>query len=191
MEKIEEKDNIELIIGDLNWNESRNENETFDLDVSAFLLNKDKKLDRDENFIFYNNKISEDDSVIYTSDNTTGNKVDDEELIVVNLNKVTSEIERISIVASIHEVDDEDYYFKDIKNSNLKISKSGDEFDLSGKMMFKFDLEKEFGNEKAIIALEIVRNGEEWEYIPKSKGFKRWINRYYKILRRKYIGGKI
>lgn len=186
MEKIEEKDNIELIIGDLNWNESRNENETFDLDVSAFLLNKDKKLDRDENFIFYNNKISEDDSVIYTSDNTTGNKVDDEELIVVNLNKVTSEIERISIVASIHEVDDEDYYFKDIKNSNLKISKSGDEFDLSGKMMFKFDLEKEFGNEKAIIALEIVRNGEEWEYIPKSKGFKGGL---IDIIR--YYGGNI
>ena len=186
MEKIEEKDNIELIIGDLNWNESRNENETFDLDVSAFLLNKDKKLDRDENFIFYNNKISEDDSVIYTSDNITGNKVDDEELIVVNLNKVPSEIERISIVASIHEVDDEDYYFKDIKNSNLKISKSGDEFDLSGKMMFKFDLEKEFGNEKAIIALEIVRNGEGWECIPKSKGFKGGL---IDIIR--YYGGNI
>ena len=97
-----------------------------------------------------------------------------------------SEIERISIVASIHEVDDEDYYFKDIKNSNLKISKSGDEFDLSGKMMFKFDLEKEFGNEKAIIALEIVRNGEEWEYLPKSKGFKGGL---IDIIR--YYGGNI
>lgn len=184
METVDE--NIKLIIGDLNWDESRNYIDSFDLDVSAFLLNKQKKLSFDENFIFYNNKESKNGSVRVTKDNIVGNKSDDEELVLIDLNNIPINVEAISIVASIHELEDEDYYFKDIKNSNLKISKSGDEFDLSGKMMFKFDLEKEFGNEKAIIALEIVRNGEEWEYLPKSKGFKGGL---IDIIR--YYGGNI
>lgn len=183
---MKESENINLIIGDLNWNESRTDNEIFDLDVSAFLLNNKGKLSTDEDFIFYNNTESKNSAVIYTGDNLVGNKSYDEELIIVNFKKIPLYVDTISIVASIHEVDGEDYYFKDIKNSSLKIFKSEDEFNLSGKMMFKFDLEKEFGNEKAIIALEIVRNGEGWECIPKSKGFKGGL---IDIIR--YYGGNI
>lgn len=181
-----EIETVNLIICDLNWSESRKDNELFDLDVSAFLLNSNGKLSTDENFIFYNNTKSKNNAVVYTGDNLKGNKSDDEELIIINLNKIPLDVNSISIVASIHEVVGEDYYFENIKNSSLKISKSYDEFDLNGKMFLKFDLEKEFGNEKAIIALEIVRNGNEWEYIPKSKGFK---NGLIDIIR--YYGGNI
>lgn len=172
MEKTEDLNQINIVVGDLNWDKSRKYDEEFDLDISAFLLNKDRKLDSDKNFIFYNNIENKNESIKYTGDNITGDKAEDEELIIVNLDDIPDDINIISIVASIHELENEDYYFKDIKNSNLKIFKAKDEFDLLGKMIFKFDLEKEFGETKAIIALDIIKNGKEWEYIPQSKSFK-------------------
>nr|WP_315015333.1 TerD family protein [uncultured Campylobacter sp.] len=46
----------------------------FDLDASAFLVGASGKVENEKNFVFYNNLVSADGSVVHTGDNRTGGR---------------------------------------------------------------------------------------------------------------------
>ena len=60
----------------------------FDLDASVFLLGENGKLQRDEDFIFYNNLRSRNDAVVHTGDNLTGEGEGDDEVIMIDFTKI-------------------------------------------------------------------------------------------------------
>ena len=61
----------------------------FDLDASAFMLNANNKLDKEEYFIFYNNLSSPDGAVVSSGDEQEGGSEEgDDESLTVNLTKV-------------------------------------------------------------------------------------------------------
>ncbi|MEU5841717.1 TerD family protein [Rhodococcus sp. NPDC047139] len=67
----------------------------FDLDVVAFLLGADEKVDTDEDFVFYNNPLYDDGVVELTIDGSS------EHCIRVDLAALPGECERIAIAAAI------------------------------------------------------------------------------------------
>ena len=84
----------------LGWDtNSSSTGSAFDLDASIFLLNDQKKLISDENFVFYNNLVSPDGSVEHTGDNLTGDGDGDDEQIKIDLTKADAKVNEICIVA--------------------------------------------------------------------------------------------
>ena len=71
----------------------------FDLDASVFMLGANGKLLRDDDFIFYNNLESRNGAVKHTGDDRTGGNDGDDEQIIIDLDKVPPEIEKLAIQA--------------------------------------------------------------------------------------------
>ena len=97
---------LKLALVGLGWDTNRYDGGfDFDLDASVFLLGADGRLQRDEDFIFYNNLRSRNDAVIHTGDNLTGEGEGDDEVILIDFSKIPSDIQKLAICVSIHEAD--------------------------------------------------------------------------------------
>ncbi len=76
--------NMNMALIGLGWDTNRYDGgKDFDLDASAFLLNADGKVRKDEDFIFYGNLKSSDGSVTHTGDNLTGEGDGDDEVFTM------------------------------------------------------------------------------------------------------------
>lgn len=87
---------VRILIG-LGWDERATDGAAFDLDASAFLLTATGKVRGDHDFIFYNQLKSQDNSVEHTGDNRSGQGDGDDETLLVDLSKVSPEIEKVAI----------------------------------------------------------------------------------------------
>ena len=84
-----------LLIG-LGWDVNKYDGGgDFDLDASAFLLNKDGKVTGDSDFVFYGNLKHASGAVVHQGDNLTGEGEGDDEQIKVDLSLVPDTINKI------------------------------------------------------------------------------------------------
>src|SRR5690606_29771682 len=88
----------------LGWDPNEGTGFDFDLDASAFMLAGNKKLPKDEFFVFYNNPKSPDGSVESSGDDLTGGNSDgDDETLTIDLTKVDPQIQEIIFTVTIHD----------------------------------------------------------------------------------------
>ena len=73
----------------------------FDLDASAFCLDRNKKTTCREDFVYYGNTSNKNHTVVYSGDNLTGKGDGDDEQIVVKLSALPREVERVVFVVNI------------------------------------------------------------------------------------------
>jgi stress response protein SCP2 len=126
---------------------------TFDLDASAFLLNKEGKIQSVNDIIYYNQMSLHQQAIQLNKDNKTGAGSGDDEEIIVNLRNIPSTIEKIVIAVSIHEAEKKSQSFGQVNNSYVRI------IDQSSKQeMIVYQLGKEFSNESAITPLKQRRS---------------------------------
>lgn len=151
----------------------------FDLDASVFLLNTQEKLISEQHFIFYNNLYSPDPekSVKHMGDNLTGEGDGDDEVIIINLRKVPSEVSRIVITVTIYEADKRGQNFGQVKNAFVRL------VDVETKEeVLRYDLEEDYSLETALIMAEIYRKDGEWRMNAVGTGYQgglqALINRY-------------
>ncbi|MDR2879386.1 MAG: TerD family protein [Fusobacteriales bacterium] len=159
---------LEKIIIGLGWDTNKYDGSSdFDLDSSAFLLNANGKVLKDEDFIFYNNLESETKAVIHTGDNRTGEGEGDDEQIIIEFSKVPVNIERIAITVTIHDAAERHQNFGQVSNAFIRL------FDeVSGKELVRYDLSEDFSIETAIVVAELYRNGSEWKFNAIGSGFQ-------------------
>jgi len=115
----------------------------FDLDASAFLVGASGKVENEKNFVFYNNLVSADGSVVHTGDNRTGEGDGDDESIKIDLAKISPNVKEIDIVVTIHEAAARRQNFGMVRNSFMRIVD-----ERSGKEIARYDLEEDFSTEK-------------------------------------------
>ena len=144
----------------------------FDLDASVFLLGENGKLQRDEDFIFYNNLRSRNDAVIHTGDNLTGEGEGDDEVIMIDFTKIPDDIKRIAICVTIYEAAERGQNFGQVSNAYIRIAKLADEFDTVGETVLKFDLEEEFSIETALVVAEIYNRNGQWRFNAIAGGYQ-------------------
>ncbi|TAG71159.1 MAG: TerD family protein [Oscillatoriales cyanobacterium] len=94
--------------------------QSYDIDVSAFMLGSDGKLPDDNFFIFYNNLQSSDGSVLQSIPENNPAK-ENKTIYGIILEKVNPEIVEITFVVTIHEADKINASFRNIRNSFIKI----------------------------------------------------------------------
>lgn len=133
-----------------------------DLDLSAFLLQKNGKVGSDNDFVFYNNGFSDLGAVSYGGDNRTGEGDGADENIVVRLKQVPSETEKILLCVSVN--DDVKCTFYNIKNACLNVCIVNSEFDKDGEVIASVDLTRSHTTSSCLIAGELTRSGVSWKF---------------------------
>lgn len=142
-----------------------------DIDASAFILNREGKVRRDTDFIFYNNLETDSGAIQHMGDNTTGEKKegdeDDAEVIKVSLDTLAFDIERVAFSVTIHNADDRQQNFGDIKNAYMRVVNAE-----TGSELARFDLTEDAGSDNAMIFGELFREGLGWKFKAMGVGSK-------------------
>lgn len=172
-QKVSLDNSMKLALVGLGWDTNRYDGgDDFDLDASAFLLGDSGKLQRDEDFIFYNNLRSRNDAVVHTGDNLTGDGDGDDEVIMIDFTKIPDDIKKIAICVTIHDAVARGQNFGQVSNAYIRIAKLADEFDTVGESVLKFDLEEEFSIETALVVAEIYQKNGEWKFNAVAAGYQ-------------------
>ncbi len=172
-QKVSLDNSMKLALVGLGWDTNRYDGgHDFDLDASAFLLGENGKLQRDEDFIFYNNLESRNKAVVHTGDNQTGDGDGDDEVIMIDFTKIPDDVKKIAICVTIHDAAARGQNFGQVSNAYIRIAKMADEFDTTGEPVLKFDLEEEFSIETALVVAEIYQKNGEWKFNAVAAGYQ-------------------
>jgi tellurium resistance protein TerD len=145
----------------------------FDLDASVFILNYQKKLISDENFIFYNNLVSPDGAVEHTGDNLTGAGDGDDEQIKIDLTKIDAKVNEICIVVTIHDAETRRQNFGQVRNSFIRVFDS-----VTNEVVLKYELEEDFSIETAVEFGRIYKRDDKWKFEAVGMGMKGGLQDY-------------
>jgi tellurium resistance protein TerD len=153
------------IIG-LGWDPRTTAGEQFDLDASALLVRADGKVRSNEDFIFYNQLSSPDGSVVHQGDNRTGQGDGDDEKILIDLDAVASDIQKIVIVVSIDQADARHQNFGQVRDAFCRVVNQETDNEV-----VRYDLTEDAAAETCMIFAEIYRNNGEWKFRAVGQGY--------------------
>lgn len=153
----------------LGWDPNESTGFDFDLDASAFMLGRNKKLPQDEYFVFYNNLLSPDGAVESSGDDLTGGNSDggDDETLTVDLTKVDPRIEEIIFTVTIHEAVARKQNFGQVHNSYIRIYNAATNEEIA-----RYDLDEDFSIETAVEFGRLYKRGSEWKFEAMGVGYK-------------------
>lgn len=152
----------------LGWDVNQMVGASFDLDASAFLLDdKGMAVTRDiSSFIFYNNLRGMNDCCVHQGDNLTGDGDGDDEQILIDFDKVPSNIAKIAITVTIFDAESRRQNFGMVHNSFARIVDND-----TGKELVRYDLGEDFSTENAIIAVEFYKHDGTWKMSAVGAGY--------------------
>ena len=137
-----------------------------DLDASLFLLGADGKVISDSHFVFYGNVTSPCGAVVHQGDNTTGEGDGDDEVVLIDLEKVDAKVEKIIFAVTIHEAKERNQNFGQVNNSLIRlVNTDGD------KEIAKYELDEDYSAETAISFGELYRKSGSWNFKATGDGF--------------------
>ncbi|MSP27955.1 MAG: TerD family protein [Methylococcales bacterium] len=154
-----------IIVG-LGWDARPTDGADFDLDASAFMVKADGKVRGDADFIFYNQLKSTCGSVEHTGDNKTGAGDGDDESLIVLLDKVPADIERIVLTVTIHDAEGRKQNFGQVSNAYMRIVNKDNNNEVA-----RFDLSEDASIETAMTFGEIYKHGGEWKFKAVGQGY--------------------
>lgn len=148
-----------IIVG-VGWSApAENEGFPIDIDASAFLLNRDGRVRRDTDFVFYNNLDTDGGVVKHTGDNTTGEGDGDDESIELDLENMGFDVEKIAFAVTIHNAEERQQTFGLVKDAYIRIVNRA-----TGQELAHFDLTEDASSDNAIIFGELEREGASWKF---------------------------
>ena len=160
----------------LGWDPNEGTGFDFDLDASAFMLGENKKIPKDEFFVFYNNPLSPDQAVESSGDDTTGGSSDgDDETLTVDLSKVDPKIQEIIFTVTIHDFEARKQNFGQVRNSFIRIYNVQTNEEIA-----KYELDEDFSIETAVEFGRIYKRNNEWKFEAMGIGYKGGLDYFVK-----------
>lgn len=165
--------NVKTFKVGLGWNPNGAVGQTFDIDVSAFILNESGKRVSDQHFVFYNNLESPNGLVKHTGDNRDGQGDGDDEALLIDFAKATGDEKAIAFVVTIHGADEKRQNFGQISGSYIRIldADTNDE-------LVKYDLNEDFSIETALVFGKLYERGGDWKFEAVGTGMKGGLQDY-------------
>lgn len=139
----------------------------YDLDVSIFMVGESGRVEKDEDFVFYNNLKHISGAVEHLGDNRTGEGDGDDEEILVDLKLMPNHIQKIAVAVTIYEAKERRQNFGQVSNSYIRVLNSENEEEI-----LRYDLGEEFSIETAIVACELYKYNGEWKFSAVGSGFE-------------------
>ncbi|WP_333358141.1 TerD family protein [Microcoleus sp. N3A4] len=141
--------------------------QSYEIDVSAFMLGADGKLPNDKYFIFYNNLQSFDGSVLQSISEKNNRGQENKSIYGVILDKINPEIEEVTFAVTIHEADKIKANFSNIKNAFIKISNLDTKSEL-----VRYELKENFARETAVEFGRLYKKNGEWRFQAVGEGYQ-------------------
>lgn len=155
-----------LVVG-LGWDVNKySGGSAFDLDTEAFLLSSSGKVRSDSDFVFYGNLKHACGGVEHLGDNLTGEGEGDDEQIVVDLEKIPADVEKIAFTVTIYDSETRAQNFGQVENAFIRIVDQS-----SNTELVRYDLCEDFSIETAIVFAELYRHNGEWKFNAIGSGF--------------------
>lgn len=151
------------------WDVNEQENgKSFDLDLTAVLLNAAGKVVDGKGVIYYGEldyKVDGANVVHHTGDNLTGEGEGDDEQIEVELDKVPASVEKIAFLVNIYEAQSKGQNFGMVKSSFVRL------VDTNGDKEFaRHDLASEYAGKTGVLVGQLVRKDGSWHFEATAEG---------------------
>lgn len=163
------KDNAGLakVIVGLGWDEAKPAKKGFfapkpqpiDCDASAIMLTNGKLISPREDVVYFNNLKHKTGTVQHMGDNLTGAGEGDDEQIMIDLDSVPQQYDKIVVVVTIYQAVQRKQHFGMIQNAFIRIVDARNNTELC-----KYNLSENYDNMTAMIFGEIYRNNGEWKF---------------------------
>ncbi|MPQ42862.1 TerD family protein [Clostridium tarantellae] len=139
------------------WDISNN-GADFDMDIAAFLLDKNNKFNTVDNVIFFNNKVGQ--GISLGGDNRSGVGDGDDEVINIDLENINSNIAKIVFVVTIHNAQKNRQTFGMINNSYVRLI----DLENKDKELCRFNLKENGSTATSVIFAELIKDGLDWQF---------------------------
>ena len=131
----------------------------FDLDIAAFLVGSNGKVNRiPDDIVFFNNMKAQ--GVELEGDNRTGTGDGDDERINMDLTAIDSSVEKIVFLVTIYEAVTRRQTFGMVENSYVRLLDA----DKNDKEVCRFNLREESSTGTAVIFAEMSKQSGEWYF---------------------------
>jgi tellurium resistance protein TerD len=157
---------LKKIVLGLGWDPRKTDGKEFDLDAMVFLTNDGGKVRSDADFVFFNNKQSSDGSVVHGGDNRSGAGEGDDETIMIDLEKLPTDVQKVVATVVIYEGKERSQNFGMVDKAYIRVL-NGD----GGAEIARFDLSEDAGTVTAMIFGEVYRNGADWKFKATGQGY--------------------
>ncbi len=156
---------LQEVLAGLSWDaNSYDSGHDYDLDGSVFMLDASGQCPRQECFVFYNNLSQP--GVQHMGDERTGAAAGDDEQILIKLNEVPTDIEKIAFVVTINDAEKYGQSFGQVENASIHLCDN-----VSGTELARYDLSEDFSTETAIVFGELYRYNSEWKFSAVGQGY--------------------
>ncbi|WP_407271244.1 TerD family protein [Radiobacillus sp. PE A8.2] len=129
-----------------------------DCDASVLMLEDDKFMNK-KNLIYFGNLNSSCRSIKHTGDNLTGEGDGDDEQILIDLQSVPSNINKLVFVVNIYDCVRRKQDFGMIENAFIRVVNNS-----NNQEIVKFNLTDNFSGKTTLIVSDIYRHGSEWKF---------------------------
>lgn len=144
----------------------------FDLDASAFLLDKQGKLASEEDIVFYGMQKTPDGklahksgSIIHSGDDLTGGGDKDNEIITVELDKVPSIVDKIVFAVTIYEWEKRKQNMGMVSKSFTRIVDA-----TTNKELLRYDLGEDYSTQTSVVVAEVYKHNGDWKFHAVGQG---------------------
>ena len=167
----EGKEGLNRVIVGLGWDEAQPQRggglfgglfsaptQSIDCDASALLLQNGKLTDKGD-IVYFGNLRHRSGAVQHMGDNLTGAGAGDDEQIVIELDRVPAEYDRIVMVVNIYQAMARKQHFGMIRNAFIRIVDARNNQELC-----RYNLSDNYDDMTAMIFGEVYRNNGEWKF---------------------------
>lgn len=130
-----------------------------DCDASVIMLGADGKLKSNEDIVYYGNLCHKSGSIKSQGDNRTGAGEGDDEQILIVLDSVPEEYEKLEFVVTIYEAKEHQQNFGLINNSYIRVIDADKNIEIC-----RFALTDDYSGMTAMIFGEMYRHNNEWKF---------------------------
>lgn len=139
---------------------------SIDCDATAFLL-QNGKLSNKRDIVYFGNLRHKSGTVQHLGDNLTGEGDGDDEQIIVDLDQIPSEYDRIVVVVNIYRAVKRKQHFGMIENAFIRLVDARNNQEIC-----KYNLTDDYSDMTAMVFGEIYRHNEEWKFNAIGQGTK-------------------
>jgi tellurium resistance protein TerD len=153
----------------LGWEPNEGTGGSFDLDVSAIMIDEKRKMLNKDYFVFYGNLNSPDGALTHTGDDPDGTSSDgdDDESIIIDITKVNPSVQEILFVVTIDGAVEKRQNFGQVRDSYIRLVDNK-----TGKEVMKYELGEDFSIETGIEFGRLYKRNNEWKFDASGIGYK-------------------
>lgn len=137
----------------------RKKAETIDCDAFAIMLKNGKLMDEKNDIVYFGRLVHSSGSVKHMGDNLTGEGDGDDEQIVISLDKVPKEYDKIVIAVNIYRAGPKKQHFGMIRNAFVRLVDAS-----TNREMYIYNLTESYPGKTAMIFGELYRHDGEWKF---------------------------